>query len=56
MTDSPHHRANRVFWNRTSDAYQQLHGEVLEREALAWGVWRIPEAEVNALEDYLKQG
>ncbi len=39
MTDSPHHRTNRAFWNRTSDAYRQLHDE-----ALAWGVWRIPEA------------
>jgi SAM-dependent methyltransferase len=46
----PHSR-NRLFWNRTSKEYQQLHGQVLEETALAWGAWRIPESQVGALGD-----
>jgi SAM-dependent methyltransferase len=40
---------NRTFWNTTSDAYQAAHGVVLRREALAWGVWRVPESEIGIL-------
>jgi SAM-dependent methyltransferase len=42
---------NLAFWNATSAAYQQTHGEQLAREPLAWGVWRIPEAELDILGD-----
>ena len=41
---------NRAFWNSTSDAYQAAHGARLQEIALAWGVWRIPEAELGVLE------
>jgi len=40
---------NRAFWNASSDAYQAEHGADLERTALAWGVWRIPESELRVL-------
>lgn len=40
---------NRTYWNSTSDAYQAAHGARLEQTALAWGVWRIPEAELGVL-------
>lgn len=42
---------NRRFWNSTSDAYQAAHGATLSDNALAWGVWRIPEAELRVLGD-----
>jgi SAM-dependent methyltransferase len=44
---------NRTFWNTTSDAYQAAHGAVLRQEALAWGVWRIPESELKVLGDVI---
>jgi ubiquinone/menaquinone biosynthesis C-methylase UbiE len=44
-------RTNRAYWDETSDAYQQMHGEILERTPLAWGVWRIPESELAVLGD-----
>ena len=34
---------NRTGWNARSDGYQKDHGELLERTAQAWGVWRVPE-------------
>ena len=46
-----HVAKNRRFWDADSDAYQARHGEVLTRTAMAWGPWRIPEAELNVLGD-----
>jgi SAM-dependent methyltransferase len=46
-----HVSKNRRFWDAGSDEYQARHGEVLTRTALAWGPWRIPEAELNVLGD-----
>jgi SAM-dependent methyltransferase len=40
---------NRQFWNASSDAYQAEHGASLEDLALAWGVWRIPETDLDIL-------
>lgn len=42
---------NRRYWDSTSDAYQAQHGSVLTGQALAWGIWRIPESELNVLGD-----
>lgn len=42
---------NRAHWNETSDAYQAEHGTALVRRPLAWGVWRIPESELQVLGD-----
>src|SRR6266545_374743 len=51
LTSLPDHVAkNRAYWERTSDAYQERHGRQLaEKAGLAWGVWQVPEAELNEL-------
>ncbi len=49
---SPHARRNRQSWNETADSYQADHGSFLEvGGGLAWGVWQIPESELNVLGD-----
>lgn len=42
---------NRRFWDSVSDAYQTAHGATLGQNALAWGVWRIPESQLGILGD-----
>ncbi len=42
-------RKNRSSWNLSSDEYQSDHGRDLAEAPLAWGVWRIPESELNVL-------
>ena len=44
-------RRNRAYWETQADAYQTKHGEFLDATAEAWGIWRIPEANVGALGD-----
>jgi SAM-dependent methyltransferase len=45
-------RRNRRAWDEGSDDYQREHGRALAREdALAWGLWRIPERELGVLGD-----
>jgi SAM-dependent methyltransferase len=47
-----HAHRNRTAWNATSDQYQEQHGPQLAASAgLAWGVWQIPEAELQVLGD-----
>ena len=43
--------ANRVYWDRTSDEYQERHREFIGRPEPRWGVWQIPEAELQVLGD-----
>ena len=47
---APHERANRDFWNGEADRYQAEQGVVA-----AWGVWSLPEAELNVLGDVAGQ-
>ena len=57
MTDQPsgqeavsrHERVNRAFWDADADDYQAVHRATIARDPRAWGVWRIPETEVEAL-------
>ena len=43
---------NRQFWNAIGASYQATHAARLAGdEALAWGVWRIPEAQLQVLGD-----
>ncbi|MCX6021808.1 MAG: class I SAM-dependent methyltransferase [Chloroflexi bacterium] len=44
-------RRNRAWWNAGSDEYQDTHGPLLKQHPLAWGVWRIPEADLQVLGD-----
>jgi SAM-dependent methyltransferase len=51
QADSPdHERHNREFWDADADAYQEVHGAQLSGGRV-WGVWSIPEAELQALGD-----
>lgn len=45
-----HARKNREIWDQTSDSYQERNAEFL-RDGLAWGVWQLPETELNVLGD-----
>ena len=55
MPDSPlsdHAALNRRLWDEQSDSYQARHGEQLDESGgTAWGVWQIPESELNVLGD-----
>lgn len=47
---SAHAQKNWAMWETTSDSYQQAHALDLSGEkAMAWGTWRIPEAELHIL-------
>lgn len=43
--------ANRLFWDRLSDEYQERHREFIGRPEPRWGVWQIPETELRVLGD-----
>ena len=49
MTSSS--EANRAFWDRQSDEYQERHKEFIGRPELRWGMWQVPEAELGVLGD-----
>ncbi len=49
--DDDHERHNREFWDADADDYQAVHGDALAADPRAWGVWRIPDAEVGVLGD-----
>ena len=54
MSDNltPHAATNRALWERTSDDYEQRHAASLAgQNALAWGLWRVPERELQLLGD-----
>jgi SAM-dependent methyltransferase len=42
---------NRAYWDRTSDDYQDRHAELIGRSEPRWGVWQLPEAELDVLGD-----
>lgn len=49
---SEHAARNQADWNARSDQYQTRHGSQLaEHNGLAWGVWQVPEAELQVLGD-----
>ena len=52
VTLSAHARKNRAMWEATSDSYEQQHAAALSADdAMAWGLWRIPEAKLHVLGD-----
>jgi SAM-dependent methyltransferase len=42
---------NRAAWDATSDEYQQRHREFIGRGEPRWGMWQLPEAELQVLGD-----
>jgi len=45
---SEHAHKNRAMWQATSDSYEERHAASLAgQNAMAWGLWRIPEAELR---------
>ncbi|HEY8167435.1 MAG TPA: class I SAM-dependent methyltransferase [Candidatus Limnocylindrales bacterium] len=47
-----HARRNRAWWDGESERYQAVQGEQLRAAGgAAWGVWQIPEAELQVLGD-----
>src|SRR2546430_15424807 len=47
---SEHARKNRALWEASSDRYEQRHALALSGEkAMAWGMWRIAEEELQVL-------
>src|SRR5215467_5494758 len=49
---SEHVRKNRAMWEASSDSYEEFHAQALSGEmAMAWGMWRIPEEELQVLGD-----
>ncbi len=48
---SSHERHNRDFWDADATDYQAAHGARLAGAPLAWGAWRIAEADLNVLGD-----
>lgn len=51
MKSSNDANKNRLSWDRESDEYQAQHAPQLNTAGCAWGVWSLPETEVNALGD-----
>ena len=49
---SEHVRKNRAMWEASSDSYEERHAASLAgQNAMAWGLWRVPEAELHILGD-----
>ncbi|HVF53794.1 MAG TPA: class I SAM-dependent methyltransferase [Actinomycetota bacterium] len=45
-------RRNRIAWDAYSDEYQDKHrADLSDEKAMAWGIWRVPESELDVLGD-----
>ena len=44
-------RTNRAYWDSASDDYQERHRAHIGRPELRWGMWQLPEAELEILGD-----
>ena len=42
-------RLNRGFWDQDADDYQAEHASQLDVDSMGWGVWNLPEAELEVL-------
>src|SRR3954471_11429876 len=42
-------RLNRKFWDDDADDSQAAHEPQLDRTTMGWGVWDLPESELNVL-------
>jgi SAM-dependent methyltransferase len=48
---SPDARHNRGAWDAASDEYQQRHREFIGQAEPRWGMWQLPESELQILGD-----
>ena len=44
-------KRNRAAWDATSDDYQERHREFIGRTEPRWGMWQLPESELQILGD-----
>jgi SAM-dependent methyltransferase len=51
MTSSSDAARNRAYWDRTSDEYQQRNAAFIGRAEPRWGMWQLPESELQVLGD-----
>jgi SAM-dependent methyltransferase len=42
---------NRAFWDQRADEYQESHREHIGRPEPRWGIWQLPERELQVLGD-----
>jgi SAM-dependent methyltransferase len=49
MTSSSDAARNRAAWDRLSDEYQERHGAFIGRAEPRWGMWQLPESELQVL-------
>jgi SAM-dependent methyltransferase len=42
---------NRAVWDRLSDSYQERHHDFIGRPEPRWGLWQLPESELQILGD-----
>ena len=49
MELSDHARQNRAAWDAEAEAYQARNAKAIEHEAPHWGMWQLPESELQAL-------
>jgi SAM-dependent methyltransferase len=49
MELSDHARQNRETWDADAEAYQARHAGAIAHDAPHWGMWQIPEAQLQAL-------
>jgi hypothetical protein len=40
---------NRASWDAYSDEYQELHREFIGRAEPRWGMWQLPESELQVV-------
>ena len=48
---SAHARANREYWDRVADEYQERNDAFLRHDEFHWGMWQIPDSELGVLGD-----
>ncbi len=46
---TPHARRNRAHWDSAAEEYQARHGDFIGRPEPRWGIWQIPESELEIL-------
>jgi SAM-dependent methyltransferase len=49
MELSDHARQNRAAWDAEAEAYQERNAKAIEHDAPHWGMWQLPESELQAL-------